>query len=261
MVGVHPPAHISSEDRALGWNAPEQVERYLDRIGTIRPRTAGEEALRSVLPAGPRSLLDLGCGDGRLAALVLECCPTVDRVVAVDLSPPMLARARERFRGDRRVEVRQFDLADPLDPLGTFDVIVSGFAIHHLEDDRKRSLFGEVAAQLHPGGLFANLEVVSSSSPELHELFLEAIGRPADDPEDRLADTELQAEWMRQAGLAAVHCRWRWRGFALLIGRGRDTLDPSPGAAIGGHFADSVASDSVDTGAVAAGPVAGRSPA
>jgi len=245
MEGMHPPVGISRDDRATGWNAPEPVARYLDRIGTIPPRIAGEEVLRSVLPAEPRTLLDLGCGDGRLTALVLDSCPTVDRVVAVDLSPPMLDRARERFHGDQRVEVRQFDLADPLDPLGTFDVIVSGFAIHHLEDDRKQSLFSEVAAQLHPGGLFANLEVVASSSPELHEVFLDAIGGRADDPEDHLADPELQAEWMRQAGLAHVHCRWRWRGFALLIGMGRDAGLPQSDVPAGGHGARPVASTSL----------------
>jgi tRNA (cmo5U34)-methyltransferase len=137
-----------------------------------------------------------------------------------------LARARQRFDGDGRVDVRPFDLADSIEPLGSFDVIVSGFAIHHLEDDRKRSLFAEVAAQLRPGGLFANLEVVASSSPELHATFLAAIGRPVDDPEDRLVETELQAEWMREAGLAEVHCRWRWRGFALLVGRGPAEASP-----------------------------------
>jgi tRNA (cmo5U34)-methyltransferase len=224
--GVAGSSTASAASAASGWNAPEHAEDYLDRIGTIPPRLAAEEVLRGILPPRPRTVLDLGCGDGRLAALVLEACPTVERVVAIDLSPPMLGRARERFHGDRRAEVRQFDLADSLEPLGAFDVIVSGFAIHHLEDQRKRTLFGEVAAQLHPGGLFANLEVVASSSPELHAVFLDAIGRPADDPEDRLADTELQAEWMRQAGLADVHCRWRWRGFALLVGWGRG----APGA-------------------------------
>lgn len=224
MVGMQPAVDIPSDEPAAGWNTPARAERYLERIGTILPRTAGEEVLRGILPAEPRSVLDLGCGDGRLAALVLECCPTVDRVLAVDLSPPMLARARERFDGDERVDVQPFDLADSLQPLGRFDVIVSGFAIHHLADDRKRRLFAEVAAQLHPGGLFANLEVVASSSPELHATFLEAIGRPGDDPEDRLADAESQARWMRQAGLADVHCRWRWRGYALLVGW--SSLDP-----------------------------------
>jgi len=116
-------------------------------------------------------------------------------------------------------------MADSLEPLGAFDVIVSGFAIHHLEDGRKRTLYSEVARQLRAGGLFANLEVVASATPELHAEFLGLIGRNADDPEDRLTDIESQTQWMREAGLTQVDCLWRWRGFALLVG-GRPA-DPS----------------------------------
>jgi hypothetical protein len=77
---------------------------------------------------------------------------------------------------------------------------VSGFAIHHVDDARKRSLLGELRDALAPGGLFANLEVVRSSTPRRHREFLDAIGRTADDPEDRLAPVEPQLEWMRAAG-------------------------------------------------------------
>jgi tRNA (cmo5U34)-methyltransferase len=105
--------------------------------------------------------------------------------------------------------------------MGSFDLIVSGMAIHHLEDDRKRNLYAEVARTLNPGGLFANLEVVASATPELHAQFLTAIGRTADDPEDRLADVECQLTWLREAGFGGVECPWRWQGFALMLGRRR----------------------------------------
>jgi tRNA (cmo5U34)-methyltransferase len=119
-------------------------------------------------------------------------------------------------------------MARSIAPLGRFDVIVSGFAIHHLDDDRKQSLFAEVASQLHPGGLFANLEIVASATPELHAEFMRHIGRSQDDPEDRLAEAEAQLHWMRRAGLTQVDCLWRWRGMALLVGRGPATSGPEP---------------------------------
>jgi SAM-dependent methyltransferase len=166
----------------------------------------------------PDRVLDLGCGDGRLSELVLGCRPSVDEVVAVDISPPMLDLARARLGGDARVDIRTWDLGDPLTPLGPFDLVVSGFAIHHLDHGRKQALFREVAAQLRPGGVFANLEVVASATSRRHAEFLTAVGRTADDPEDRLALVEDQLTWMRDAGLAEVDCLWRWRGFALLVG-------------------------------------------
>jgi SAM-dependent methyltransferase len=204
--------------QAVPWSDPGRVDRYLTRIGGLAPRVAGEEVLVSVLPESPLTVLDLGCGDGRLAALVLEHRSSVENVLAVDSSPAMLSHARDRFDGDHRVQLREWSLEDPLTPLGSFDVVVAGFSIHHVEDERKRELFREVAGQLTDDGVFANLEVVASATPELHRQFLALIGRADDDPEDRLAPVESQLLWMREAGLAQVDCIWRWRGFALLVG-------------------------------------------
>lgn len=204
--------------RVDGWRDEDQVAEYLDRIERLPPRAAGEDVLREILPPAPVRLLDLGAGDGRLAALAMEARPTLEHVVLVDRSAPMLERARRRFAGDARVEVRSGELEEPIGPLGTFDVVVSGLAIHHLHDPAKRRLYGQVAQQLEPGGLFANLEVVASATPELHATFLRAIGRAADDPDDRLAPAEAQLGWLREAGLVQVDCLWRWRGFALLVG-------------------------------------------
>ena len=131
----------------------------------------------------------------------------------------MLDSAQERFGGDPRVTVCAWDMADSIASFGDFDVIVSGLAIHHLEDERKQSLLTEIAEGLLPGGLYANLEVVTSATSELHAEFLAAIGRTADDPEDKLVDIETQLSWMRAAGLTQVDCLWRWRGFALLVGQ------------------------------------------
>jgi tRNA (cmo5U34)-methyltransferase len=211
--------HVSER----GWTDPDQVDWYLGRIGGLAPRLAGEQLLHELLPEllpdGARCVLDLGCGDGRLSALVLDALPQVEHVVAIDTSPPMLAACRARFADDPRVDVREGDLDEPVDALGAFDVVVSGMAIHHVEDGRKRALFGEIARLLEPGGWFANLEVVASVTPAQHATFLAAIGREADDPEDRLAPVDDQLGWMRDAGLTAVDCLWRWRGLALLTGQ------------------------------------------
>src|SRR3954447_9649633 len=147
-----------------GWADPEQVAWYTARIGKLEARLAGEAGLRGPLPPAPRRVLDLGCGDARLAALVLDARPSVTHVVAADRSQPMLEQAEARFAGDPRVSVVRHDLGDTVAFNGPFDVIVSGFAIHHVDDDRKRSLLGELREALAPGGLFANLEVVRSST-------------------------------------------------------------------------------------------------
>jgi tRNA (cmo5U34)-methyltransferase len=200
------------------WSSPEKVDEYVGRIGAVPQRLAGEAVLAEILPPAPRRALDLGCGDGRLVSVILDARPGIEEIVAVDASPPMLERARTRFSTEPRVQVREWDLREPIGPLGAFDLVVSGFAIHHLHDDRKQALLGEIAALLRPGGMFANLEVVASPTAELHAAFRAAVGREEDDPEDRLVDVETQLAWMRAADFEQVDCIWKWRGFALLVG-------------------------------------------
>jgi tRNA (cmo5U34)-methyltransferase len=204
------------------WRDEEKVHEYVGRVGKLAARAAGEAELVEAMPDRVRRVLDLGCGDGRLVDVVLDARPGVDQAIGLDNSRPMLDRARERFRDDERVAVEEHDLRDTLPARGTFDAVVSGFAIHHLPHERKRSLFHEVARILRPGGVFANLEVVRCATPELQEEFHRRIGKPGGDPEDILADVEEQLGWMRAGGLAQVDCFWRWRGFALLVGTAVD---------------------------------------
>lgn len=140
--------------------------------------------------------------------------------VGVDFSELMLARARKRFAGDERVELVEHDLAEPLPALGRFDAVVSSFAIHHLEHERKRSLYGEVFDLLEPGGVFANFEHVASPTHRLHLAFFAAIDEPIEneEPSDRLLDVETQLGWLRELGFEDVDCYWKWLEMALLIG-------------------------------------------
>ena len=202
------------------WSDPAHVERYLARAAEPAPGSDGEGTLLELLPPGTRRVLDLGTGDGAMLALVLEALPRQAHGVGLDDSPPMLALAAQRFAGDPRVELSAHDLAEPLPDLGRFDAIVSRMAIHHLPDDRKRSLYEEAFALLSPGGLLANLEHVASPSRRLHLDFFAAIDEPLEheDPSDRLLDVETQLRWLREIGFADVDCHWKWRELALLAG-------------------------------------------
>jgi len=206
-------------DQAHTWHDHEKVEEYVGRVNRLAARRAGEVELVEALPDRVERVLDLGCGDGKLAAVVLEARPEVAEAVGLDRSAPMLDLARRRFANEPRARLVEHDLEQPLPALGAFDVIVSGFAIHHLAHERKRSLLGEVVGALRPGGVFANLEVVRCATEELQQEFYRRIERPTGDPEDVLAEIEPQLTWMRDAGLAQVDCQWRWRGFALLVGQ------------------------------------------
>jgi tRNA (cmo5U34)-methyltransferase len=172
--------------------------------------------LLEALPARVDRCLDLGTGDGRLLAAIRTRHPGAE-MVGLDTSAPMLARATERFAPDPSVELRGHDLNLPFVESGAFDAVVSGLAIHHLVDERKQKLFGEVHALLAPGGVFANLDLVSAASAQLHERFLREIGRIQDDPTDRLADLSDQIGWLRDSGFDEVDCHFKWLEIALIV--------------------------------------------
>jgi SAM-dependent methyltransferase len=211
------PDPVTAENR---WVDAEHARAYLASRDDIPFRTQGMTVLAELLPARVERVLDLGTGDGVTLALVRELRPGV-RGVAADFSTEMLALAERRFAGDDTVDVVAHDLDEPLPVAwGTFDLVVSSFAIHHVADARKRALYGEVHDRLRPGGSFLNLEHVASPTPELHDAFLAALGiDPADDdPSNLLASVDDQLAWLRSVGFGQVDCHWKWRELALLGG-------------------------------------------
>ena len=201
------------------WTTAEHVGRYLERADQYPGRADGEGVLLAHVPRDAARILDLGTGDGRLLALLSRDRPQL-RGVGLDLSDPMLEAARERFAGVDRIELVKHDLADPLPALGAFDAVVSSFAIHHLEHDRKRSLYAEIFGVLAPGGVLANLEHVASPSHRVHLAFYDAIGEPIEDedPSDKLLDVGTQLGWLREIGFEDADCYWKWLEMAVLLG-------------------------------------------
>lgn len=197
------------------WATSSHALDYLERADRVPHRREGEAVLLElVMPTAPSRVLDLGTGDGRLLAMVGA------GGVGLDFSPAMLAAARARFADRDDVTIVEHDLDVPLPAatLGTFDVVVSSFAIHHVSHERKRALYGEVLSLLSSGGWFCNLEHVASPTPSLHAAFLAAAGSP-EDPSNKLLGVETQLGWLRELGFDDVDCFWKWRELALLAGR------------------------------------------
>lgn len=110
----------------------------------------GVQVLERLQLNGDETVMDAGCGTGRLTALLLERLPR-GRVVAVDLSRNMLEEARSHLspRAGGRVEFVRADLAAlPFD--SAFDGIYSTAAFHWVPDHA--SLFRSLYESLKPGG-------------------------------------------------------------------------------------------------------------
>jgi SAM-dependent methyltransferase len=197
----------------------EHALKYLARADKIPHRVEGETVLLQFIPRDVRRILDLGCGDGRLIALLRIDRPQAE-AVALDFSQTMLESARARFGNDPKISIIDHNLDDPLPALGQFDAVVSSFAIHHCTDERKKSLYAEIFELLMPGGAFYNLEHVAPGSPELHARFLRALNiTPADeDPSNKCLSVETQIAWLREIGFTDADCHWKWLELALFGG-------------------------------------------
>ena len=117
------------------------------------PQTRWGATVLGRLPlAGDETVLDAGCGTGRVAEQLLERLPR-GRVVALDGSPSMVAEARRRLgRFGDRVEFLVADLARPFELPGGIlvDAILSTATFHWVTDHD--ALFRNLAAVIRPGG-------------------------------------------------------------------------------------------------------------
>ena len=105
---------------------------------------------------GSLAVLDLGCGNGRLARFLAERWGEGLDYLGLDASEPLLEIAREK--GGGRYLPRDLLAADPLGelPTGPFDLVTAFGLMHHLPGfDRRADLLREAADQLAPGGLLA----------------------------------------------------------------------------------------------------------
>lgn len=115
--------------------------RRLDRTGWLRD--VGEPVttmLAAIAEARPRRVLDAGCGNGELAALV-----TVSEVVCVDLSSAAVEAAAARGLDAQVADVQSLPFAD-----GEFDVVLANWMLYHVSDLDRGIM--EILRVLRPGG-------------------------------------------------------------------------------------------------------------
>jgi trans-aconitate 2-methyltransferase len=119
---------------------------------------------------GEETVLDAGCGSGRVTEALLERLPR-GRVIAVDASASMVAAARERLGGRDRVEVREGDLLE-LEVDEPVDAILSTATFHWIADHDL--LFRRLRAALAPGGRLVaqcggegNIDVLRGTANEI----------------------------------------------------------------------------------------------
>jgi tRNA (cmo5U34)-methyltransferase len=125
-----------------------------------------------------RHVLDVGCGAGNYTLKLLERLPNLDATL-IDLSQPMLDRARERVSRATtgRITTIQGDLRDVELPEGKFDIVLAAAVLHHLRTDQEwQAVFTAFHRALRPGGSVWVFDLVESSIPAVGELLRQRYG-------------------------------------------------------------------------------------
>lgn len=138
--------------------AAEEI-RLLQDAGALRPGC---------------SVVDIGAGSGQFALAAARVC---ERVVAVDVSPVMLARLGEKLGRDgaSNVEAVAAGFLTYRHSGEPADVVYGRFALHHLPDFWKAIALSRIAGVLRPGGVLRLWDVVYGFEPTIERTGFEMI--------------------------------------------------------------------------------------
>ncbi len=233
------------------WKLPAIVNRFLSYRAAIPLAQEQIGVMMSILKFHAQpvdNFLDLGCGDGILAAAVLGTYPS-SRGVLVDFSEPMLAQAREalkEYAGQLiflNLDYGEASWVEAVRGKGPFDAIVSGYSIHHQPDERKRAIYEEIFSLLKPGGWFVNIEHVAAAAQLATDLFdnhlideyyaieqasggtrtraemADVYMKRPDKGANKLLAVDTQCAWLREIGYDEVDCYFRVYELAVFAGR------------------------------------------
>jgi tRNA (cmo5U34)-methyltransferase len=145
-------------------DAPLVLELITQMAATLHPQATAS--------------LDLGCGAGNYTLKLLERLPHLE-VTLIDLSQPMLDRARQRV-GDvtgGRIETIQGDIREIELGQSRFDVVMAAAVLHHLRGEAQwRAVFAKLYAALKPGGSLWISDLIEHSTEAVQALMWQRYG-------------------------------------------------------------------------------------
>ncbi|WP_235848500.1 class I SAM-dependent methyltransferase [Litchfieldia alkalitelluris] len=226
------------------WQRQDVTQHYLEKVRGGIPFGAEQakimlQVVNHFMP-NPKKIMDLGCGNGFLAEILLKTYSNASAIL-LDHSEPMIqAAVKYMSEYSNRCEIIYGDFSRSIKDFAepnSIDCIVSGFAIHHLTHDRKQELYKDIYNLLAPGGIFINVEHTASASPEIEklydELFIEHLSihnnrdrqevandyfsRP-DMNDNILERVDIQVNWLREIGFKHSDCYFKWMELAVFGG-------------------------------------------
>jgi putative AdoMet-dependent methyltransferase len=153
-----------------------EVRAYDERMAKLRDVAKEAEEIGAAVAITPGSVIwEIGTGTGEGALSLARSCR---QVIAIDVSPAMLAYAR-RKAAERKIANARFEPGGFLAgfaPEGPVDAVVSQLALHHLPDFWKARGLLRIASKLRPGGrLFLRDVVYPAAAAESDGWFQQSV--------------------------------------------------------------------------------------
>ena len=247
-----PTGHDQNADQIAYWNGPGG-QRWADRqqAQDILLKPIADTLIDRARPKAGERIIDVGCGSGATSIAFAQQVGSSGHVFGIDVSGPMLARARASAPKELPVD---FELADatvyPFDP-ASFDLLASRFGVMFFAEPSRS--FANMRKALRPSG---RLAFACWREPRENPFFmapLQAVYKhvpklPQQAPEDpgpfSFASEARVHRILGEAGFTGIDMEPHNLALDLAIGRGLDAavqsaLEIGPASrALEGHPAD-----------------------
>jgi tRNA (cmo5U34)-methyltransferase len=178
-----------------------------------------------------KNIIDLGCSRGDVVSELITLLGTDYCYVGCDISEPMLAVCRERFKayGNDVVRIEKIDLRTDYPQTPPACVVLSVLTLQFTPIEYRQRIIKQIYESLLPGGAFLLVEKVLGDTSDLNDLMvdkyysLKSVNGYSDyEIERKRLSLEgvlvpVTARWnrglLKNAGFKQIDCFWRWMNF------------------------------------------------
>jgi 3' terminal RNA ribose 2'-O-methyltransferase Hen1 len=201
-------ANSQLDDRVEAEDAEEHAQRDSAEEAIEKPIRLNDQRMERVVAVirelGAMSVLDLGCGEGRLLRELLKV-PGLSKITGVEVAPRVLAGAGDRLKLDhmpemkrQRIELLQGSLVYRDDRLKGFDAAAVIEVIEHMEAERLPAFEAAIFGHARPGAV-----IVTTPNREYNALFEGMKADAMRHPDHRFEWTRAEfRHWAESVGLA-----------------------------------------------------------